>query len=175
MRVKRAPSCLLLLAPLLAGGCGDDPVRPGPDVGSFHATIVGDLSATISGAAVFGFTSTTFVIALTSADGRYAFVVSRAGARPSTGQFDVGAGDDEFTAAITFDPTPANDASGDERVFVPLDTGGGRVVLTTSTAGQVSGTLTIHAFDAEEETRTITVESTFSARCLGDGGGSCTP
>ena len=170
--LRKVSSLLLMVAPLMVAGCGDDDDPPGPGNGSFSATVTGDISATISGQALSGFATgeNAFGMTFVTSDGRYGVVFVRTGARPGNGTYTVGDQAGDFAVIVTFDPTPQNATNDDDMLFAATS---GQITITNSSGTGVTGTF---SFDAEDFTgaSTISVTGSFQSRCIAQSGFSCT-
>ena len=155
---------LALVASMAVAGCGgdDDDNGFGPgNMGTFTGNVTGDVTASLSGNAVFSVYddggSDVFELILTSgsfANANILLTLTRDGSRPANGTYNLGGAAGNFSGAIYFDE------SGDTYVF-----NGGTVTITSSGSGGVNGSVNITATDG---TNDITITGTFASECLQD-------
>ena len=171
----------LVLAALLAAGCGDDnPTGPSSGPGEWNAKVTGDSGIEMSGQAVFtsqGFDPVTgtpgFLVTLASSSPRTGlglFLVFPGSSRPGQATFDVGQYDTSAENLFEQELDPARvyvqvliPDEADAEVFFSVS---GRVRITTSAANALGGEFELTArttdFDGEGE-RFVDVAGDFAA------------
>lgn len=172
---RRTPVLTLataLSAVLLLAACGDDdPAGPNAEPGSFQATVSGELSASMTGTALFyetAFGGTSNWVLSLDQDGPEVdgseVTIARIGTRPATGTYalngDLADPSGAFYASVSFISPQGIEGT--------LNNTGGTLEVTRSSAARVEGTFQIEVeglvVENGEATRvTATVSGSFDA------------